>query len=129
MIAVYLLVFLCFGISVSAAINLSWGSKSSYARVRSYTNSYNDTWVNILDNGRSSWNSSADEVTFTTDNASNNRIYVQSYSDEWYGVTRALALESGKYLKKFEIEINFRMINIDTSNFKKFARGTVAHEI
>ncbi|MEJ8738553.1 hypothetical protein WKT02_13980 [Erysipelotrichaceae bacterium HCN-30851] len=88
--------FLCFGISVSAATYISWGSKSSYARVRSYTNSYNDTWVKILDNGRSSWNSSAAEVTFTTDNASNNRIYVQSYSDEWYGVTRALALESGK---------------------------------
>lgn len=121
--------FLFSVLHISAATYLTWWSKTPFVRVRDYTNNYNDTWINVLNNGRSSWNNSSAKVTLTTDNASNNRIYVQSYNDEWYGVTTALSKESGKYLTLFDIKINAKTISRDASNFNNFARSTIAHEI
>lgn len=69
--------FFNFCLSVHAATYLSWGSKSAFVRVRNYTNSCNKIWSNVLDRGRSSWNTSAANVTFSTDTTNNNRIYVQ----------------------------------------------------
>jgi ribosomal protein S11 len=34
--------------------------------VKSYSSSYNDTWVSILDNSRSAWNNSNAGTTITT---------------------------------------------------------------
>lgn len=113
--------------TVSAAIYLNYGSKSPYINVLSYTNAYNDTWVSILDNGRSSWNTSSAKVTVTTTSSSANQIYAAQYADSWYGLATRLQT-SGGYITKFKININARTIGNDAINFNNFARNVVAHE-
>lgn len=127
------IIVLCFmtwlTIPVFAAGNRYWpyGMRYKNFAVKSYSNSYNDTWVNILDNARSAWNSSNAGTSISTLSYSNHEIYAAQYNDTWYGLFTVESSSQG-YITEFNIKVNARTISDHATNFSNFARSTVVHE-
>lgn len=104
-----------------------YGVRYKNIAVKSYSSSYNDTWVSILNNARSAWNSSSAGTTITTSSTSGNKILATRYDDTWYGLF-SVESSSQVYITKFTIQVNARTISNAATNFSNFAKSTVVHE-
>ena len=107
---------------------LNCGCQYGSISVKSYSNSYNSTWVSILDSGRSAWTSSSANVSISTSSSSVNRLEAGRYDDTWYGINESSYNPSTGYITSFTIKINARTISNDATNFSNFAKSTVVHE-
>lgn len=114
---------------VAADGNRYWeyGMRYKNFAVKSYSNSYNATWVSILDNSRSAWNNSKAGTTISTQANSNHEILAAQYNDTWYGLFTVESSSQG-YISNCNIKVNARTIKANASNFSNFARSTVVHE-
>ncbi|UTR06097.1 hypothetical protein MM326_18775 [Alkalihalobacillus sp. LMS6] len=112
------------GTEISEARYLNYGSPNSTIAV---DYSLNTTWTTAVNSGRSAWNNSTAPVKVNKSSSSNNKLYAANYSDSWYGVFTPQTV-SGSRLTKFQIRLNARTINRDSTNFQHFVQSTSAHE-
>lgn len=128
-----IMLVLCLSIGVVATayadgtVYTPYGVRYKNIAVKSYSSSYNDTWVSIIDKSRAAWNNSAAGTTITTSSSANNQVLAAQYDDEWYGLFSRDTI-SQVYVTKFTIRANARTISDAASNFNNFARSTVVHE-
>lgn len=129
-LTVAMVTMLVMGVNIFASNDpyLTYGSQSASINVKSYSNLYNDTWVDILNAGRSAWNTSATPVWISTSSSSVNTIEAAQYDDTWYGICSQTYNTSTGYTQKFSIKINARTISRDAVDFSNFAISTTAHE-
>lgn len=107
---------------------LSYGLKSGKTTVKSYSNSYNDVWVKILDNSRSAWNNASSHTNISTSSSSKNSIQAARFSDSWYGLCSQTYNRITRHTSKFVIKVNARTIGENAENVSNFAQSVTVHE-
>jgi hypothetical protein len=80
---------------------------------------------------RDAWYTAMGQTVFTVNSNSTNVIYCDSYDDTWYGLYQAYTLNSTGAFSRFNLHINTRTINANssTSTRPNYYRSVIVHEL
>lgn len=116
------------------SINFSYLPSNNYSGTGSITvdtSALVSPYSNYFTNAMNSWNAAISTVNFSKDTSSKNKVYLDSYDDVWYGLHQPWVYTSDKSFSHFEIKINQRTLNNDStsSNRAIYFQGTMTHEL
>jgi hypothetical protein len=115
--------------NLSSLYYLSYGLSSPSTTFGVMT-SNSSVWSSYVDNARSSWGAAGVTINRNDTVVVTNKMYIQAYSDDWYGVN-APTLNSSGYIASYTIRINNRTLSdaAGPQNLPNYARSTIAHEL
>ncbi len=116
------------------SINFSYISSNHYAgtgNIKIDTSTLSSPYSGYFTTAMNNWHSAISSVNFSADTSSRNKVYSDNYDDTWYGLHVPYVYTSDKSFSNFEIYINQRTLNNDStpSNRVNYFQGTMAHEL